>query len=119
MCGYVPPAQNSFKPNVMNRYIHDTTKEVVILNDNVEHIDIPNKGPYTREDLYGRGKQSAPVLVSKLPPPPATVMQPKVVQAQTVIPAREIPAAMIKTPAEVAATPKAAVTATVSDIVTP
>lgn len=124
MCGYVPPAQNSFKPNIMSRYVNDGTGEVIILNDNVERIEILNKGSYTREDRVG---QKAKQPASTLPPPPATVM------SQTLIPAKPIPASAIKTPAEIAATPKAAVTAALpvlpvpatsggvapSDIVTP
>lgn len=114
MCGYVPPAQNSFKPNIMTPYIHEKTGEVIVANDNVEKLDVPNKGIYIREDLYKKPVVQQTQQKQQLPPPPATV-------AQTLIPARPIPATAIKTPEEVAATPKAAITATEtkSDIVTP
>lgn len=111
MCGFIPPAQNAFKPNIMSEYLCLSTKEVFVLNDNEERITHPVKGDLVRLDVYraARDKQPAPVAPTT-PPPPVTIAKP----VQAVIPERPIPAAMIKTPAEVAATPKASVTATLA-----
>lgn len=105
ICHYVPPAQNSFRPNVMSRYVHDVTGEILVLNENAENIEIPNRGKFTREDRVGRPMKQQP--------------QPSVKTAQTLIPVREIPASAIKTPAEQAATPKAALTAAAPVLPTP
>lgn len=110
MCGYIPPQQNAFKPNIMSEYIILSTKEIVVFNENEERLTHPVKGDMVRLDVYNAARTNTTVPVSTTPPPPVTIAVPTPVQA--VIPERPIPATMIKTPAEVAATPKASMTAT-------
>lgn len=126
MCGYAEPQQNSFKPNVMSEYFIPKTKETVVLNDNEPRLNHPTKGEMIRRDVYHAEQANKEVPVSHTPPPPATVrslpepkpvsstkpvVQPTPTSKPTLIPAKPIPASAIKTPAEVAATSKSAVTA--------
>lgn len=127
MCQYTAPTQNSFKPNAMSEYYILNTKETVIANDNAEELEHPTKGIMVRKDVYlkrehektvGHQTLQAPVptpVKAQTPPPPATIRTPaptSVPQTKpTIVPARPIPASAIKTPAEVASTPKSAVTA--------
>lgn len=109
MCNYSAPQQNSFKPNIMSEYYIPSTKETVVLNDNEERLIHPLKGDMIRLDVYKAARDNKPAPVAPTtPPPPVTIAKP----VQAIIPERPIPTTMIKTPAEVAATPKSAVTAT-------
>lgn len=113
MCNYSAPAQNAFKPNVMNEYYIVSTKETVVLNDNEEVLTHPIKGEMIRKDVYLARAAGITVPKSTTPPPPVTIKTPTPAPAKpTLIPAKPIPMTAIKTPAEVAATPKSAVIAT-------
>lgn len=113
MCQYTPPAQNSFKPNVMYEYYIPKTKEIVIANDNEHELEHPVKGKMIRLDVHKAREQNKAIPVSTTPPPPTTIRAtPPVVAKPVLLPMKSIPSTAIKTPEEIAATPKSAVTST-------
>lgn len=119
MCNYSAPVQNSFKPNVMNEYYIPKTKEMVVLNDNEEELDHPTKGKMVRKDVHLKREHEAKTSPNKAATPPSTPVKtqtpppPATIAAKpALIPSRPIPASAIKTPDEIAATPKSATVAT-------
>lgn len=133
-CGWTPPLQNAFRPNIMNEYIGPDGRMVVLseTDDEVKSTvgvflrnrddegrkirraiatQQPNNPPFQQQQMQQTSVSSAA---------PATAVQtsgfikeviptPKAAPT-SVLPSKDIPAGLMKTPEEVAATPKDKVT---------
>lgn len=112
-CGWTPPLQNAFRPNIMNEYL-DKDGRMVILSETDDEVKSPaglfirnrdDNGRKIRRDIpatavhQSQGQQTF-----------AGVSTPSIAAPTSVLPSKDIPAGLMKTPEEVAATPKDKVT---------
>lgn len=122
-CGWCPPPQNAFRPNIMNEYVNEKGITVV-LSEADDRVETPS-GVYLRKrDANGQlikrvappGAVGGPLTQQPMQQPQLTYEQvqalqnQQVPQTQTIIPSRDIPAGLMKTPEEIAKTPKPTVT---------
>lgn len=101
-CGWCPPVQNAFRPNIMNEYVN-AKGQTVILSETDDKIETANGVLLRKRDDGGiiivRQKEG-------VAPQQQQQQQPGVGLGQNVVPGRDIPPGMRKTEAEVKATPK-------------